>query len=606
MYNKNRMLAIGFFVFFLHAFLLASSGVTLTNGEESQFLPTFTVTEYNDSIAVENSYTKWVVRDVGAVITGWWIKATGHNQSSDVCPEFDGHRYMLTADYLPVDFRTTPFSRQIIYQMDYVVVVWTATVNSCTLERTMVWQGCNYLKIQERFVNNYIDSLQFACEAIVKVGGDDQNDLVAFKYVGQDSIDTSYTYPFPNDPSGSAGNILEFGSIDWICAYDRIAGEYVAIVPVSDRVGLRFGDCGSQNPEGNDIEILFGYVKPGDSLTVSYYLVAGIGDFNSVCLRGDANGDRIINSADVAFLINYLFIAGPAPNPFQAGDANFDNSINIADVVYLINYLFIGGPPPCSGKLLSSSGNSTTIGKSVKTAKIGFSEVKGSKNSQFELSILGEFNVDVSGLQLEISYDHKEVTLLEPSLTARTQGLQLYSHVKDGLQKIGIIDISGQNHILPGEGPLVTLRAKGSDLSSLVIKEAILVDTDAHTIPVEIVKTMSATKDNSVPQEFCLVQNYPNPFNPSTIIQYTVSSRQKKAADGGQRTVDGSIPTTLKIYNIRGQLVRTLVDEPKTSGTYEVIWDGKDDQGQEVASGVYFYKLKAGDYTETKKMILMK
>jgi flagellar hook assembly protein FlgD len=48
------------------------------------------------------------------------------------------------------------------------------------------------------------------------------------------------------------------------------------------------------------------------------------------------------------------------------------------------------------------------------------------------------------------------------------------------------------------------------------------------------------------------------------------------------------------------------VDEPKMSGTYEVIWDGKDNQGQEVASGVYFYKIKAGDYSETKKMILMK
>lgn len=67
-----------------------------------------------------------------------------------------------------------------------------------------------------------------------------------------------------------------------------------------------------------------------------------------------------------------------------------------------------------------------------------------------------------------------------------------------------------------------------------------------------------------------------------------------------------SVPTTLKIYNIRGQLVRTLVDEPKTTGSYEVIWDGKDETGVEVASGVYLYKLRAGEYTESQKMILMK
>jgi flagellar hook assembly protein FlgD len=52
--------------------------------------------------------------------------------------------------------------------------------------------------------------------------------------------------------------------------------------------------------------------------------------------------------------------------------------------------------------------------------------------------------------------------------------------------------------------------------------------------------------------------------------------------------------------------VRTLVDEPKRAGSYEVIWDGKDDKGKEMASGIYFYQLKAGDYAETKKMLLLK
>ena len=63
-------------------------------------------------------------------------------------------------------------------------------------------------------------------------------------------------------------------------------------------------------------------------------------------LRGDANGDGKINSADVSYLINYLFVGGPAPQPWQAGDANCDGKINSADVTYLINYLFVGGPAP--------------------------------------------------------------------------------------------------------------------------------------------------------------------------------------------------------------------------------------------------------------------
>jgi hypothetical protein len=94
--------------------------------------------------------------------------------------------------------------------------------------------------------------------------------------------------------------------------------------------------------------------------------------------------------------------------------------------------------------------------------------------------------------------------------------------------------------------------------------------------------------------QFSLSNNYPNPFNPITRIRYTLHGRQTP------------FRTTLKIYNIRGQLVRTLVDEPKEAGTYEVSWDGRGDNGNEVASGVYLYKLQAGDFNQTKKMVLMK
>jgi len=102
------------------------------------------------------------------------------------------------------------------------------------------------------------------------------------------------------------------------------------------------------------------------------------------------------------------------------------------------------------------------------------------------------------------------------------------------------------------------------------------------------------TAGQDPPARFSLAGNYPNPFNPVTRVQYTVHSKQ--------------IPlhTTLKIYNIRGQLVRTLVDEPRETGTYEVSWDGRDEDGNEVASGVYLYRLQAGDFNQAKKMVLMK
>ena len=63
-------------------------------------------------------------------------------------------------------------------------------------------------------------------------------------------------------------------------------------------------------------------------------------------IRGDANGDGVIDVGDVVYLINYLYKNGPPPVPIEAGDANCDDVVDVGDVVYLINYLFKGGPPP--------------------------------------------------------------------------------------------------------------------------------------------------------------------------------------------------------------------------------------------------------------------
>lgn len=105
-------------------------------------------------------------------------------------------------------------------------------------------------------------------------------------------------------------------------------------------------------------------------------------------------------------------------------------------------------------------------------------------------------------------------------------------------------------------------------------------------------------KPQSLPASFELSQNYPNPFNPLTLIPFTVHS--------SQFTVHGPIPTTLKIYNIRGQLVRTLVDENLRPGKHKAKWDGKDNSNNEVSSGIYFYQLKIGEEKKTRKMVLVK
>jgi hypothetical protein len=90
---------------------------------------------------------------------------------------------------------------------------------------------------------------------------------------------------------------------------------------------------------------------------------------------------------------------------------------------------------------------------------------------------------------------------------------------------------------------------------------------------------------------FSLSQNFPNPFNPITSIQFSLSVSER---------------VSLKIYNLAGQEVRTLVDEEKRAGEHQVFWDGKDNSGKDVASGIYFYHVRAKNFTQTKKMVLLK
>jgi hypothetical protein len=107
--------------------------------------------------------------------------------------------------------------------------------------------------------------------------------------------------------------------------------------------------------------------------------------------------------------------------------------------------------------------------------------------------------------------------------------------------------------------------------------------------------------DEVIPHKpIVLHQNYPNPFNPSTTIQFTVDSSH------GDFVSEVNQPVAIDIFNIRGQLVRNLVNAEFVDGDHSVVWNGKDDNGLDVASGIYFYKLLSGDIQTVRKMILMK
>ena len=100
------------------------------------------------------------------------------------------------------------------------------------------------------------------------------------------------------------------------------------------------------------------------------------------------------------------------------------------------------------------------------------------------------------------------------------------------------------------------------------------------------------SEETPLPKVFGLAQNYPNPFNPETTIGYDVP------AGGGH--------VTLRIYDVGGRLVRTLLDSVEAPGSKTVNWDGRSNSGQQVATGVYFYRMTAPGFERTRKMVMMK
>jgi hypothetical protein len=130
-----------------------------------------------------------------------------------------------------------------------------------------------------------------------------------------------------------------------------------------------------------------------------------------------------------------------------------------------------------------------------------------------------------------------------------------------------------------------------SCLVRVVAYDAALLTGEDVSDAVFAIKTIS-TDDELPAASWALSQNFPNPFNPTTTIHYNVK------AGGGQ--------VSLRVFDVSGRVVRTLVDGRQSEGSKSVTWNGTNDRGQRVASGIYFYRMIAPDFSQTKKMVLLR
>lgn len=212
--------------------------------------------------------------------------------------------------------------------------------------------------------------------------------------------------------------------------------------------------------------------------------------------------------------------------------------------------------------------------------------------SDVDIYVYDSFNgSSLSGLlasELNKSYDeagyHSVLLSSPPEISSGNEVFIAIRFINDSYGYPVAVDYVG-----PAQPGKTFLSSNGSSWYDMGSDYNVDVAIRARTIPTFAV---SVDEDDDLrPYRYGLSYNYPNPFNPLTTINYSLEKRTR---------VD------ISVYNLLGQKVGTLVDEVKPAGEYTTYWDGKDDNGSAVASGVYLYKLETDEYVETKKMILLK
>ena len=311
---------------------------------------------------------------------------------------------------------------------------------------------------------------------------------------------------------------------------------------------------------------------------------------NSVLAIGDVNGDGCLDILDLIMVVDHIVgrdslegdqftRADIAPWSPGAPEPTPDGVVNVQDLSLIQNIILTGEYPDgtiitgCSYALLPKTDGDFDVKITFYINKEGISTYLDSK-------------VDIRGAQIEFGNVNNEPA----NLVINTDLGQGYFLKTNDLLRTLLYDRLAEKYIESGQKFMADMPFHISNPDEISVDKVILVNTDNQKvtkISVEIVYGQAP----SLPLDYILYQNYPNPFNPSTSVKFQVPTTSN---------------VTIKIFNMLGQEVRTLYAGQVLRGTYNVQWDGLNNSGKKMSSGAYIYRMTAGDFVQSKKMILLK
>ncbi|MBU1095932.1 MAG: T9SS type A sorting domain-containing protein [Bacteroidetes bacterium] len=260
----------------------------------------------------------------------------------------------------------------------------------------------------------------------------------------------------------------------------------------------------------------------------------------------------------------------PTPAELWAADVNGNGNVDLQDALLILEHYFANPKPlfPVEGgslPKLAAVNSQASFGKMA------------SEDGTIAIPVNISSTTDVStiGLEFDISGGVEEVT----TSANMPSDWMTKSYYKDGKLKVALIGLSDLKN-----ANIATIYIKLTDKEAVAKVNGIVSINGSEQAVAEL-------QVKEIPTEFTLVQNYPNPFNPTTVIKYAITEPSQ---------------VKLSVYDITGQKIATLVNTVQEAGNYRVTWNSTNNYGQSVAAGVYIYRLEAGSFVSTKKMMLVK
>jgi len=305
-------------------------------------------------------------------------------------------------------------------------------------------------------------------------------------------------------------------------------------------------------------------------------------------LLGDVSQNGTITSFDASLILRHVVASFLTVSQLAAADVTGDGTVSALDASYILRYsvgLITGFPG--LGKVTSEP--VLADGYELKTLP---GEVEGER--RVVLRTKGKFPLYAAEIQL--SYDS---TLVEPVTVKKMSPAEEMLMDSQLASESASVALAATTPI-SDEGDILTFvfrlrdKAKGASNVAFKVEKLILNETNLKVENQQV--TVPVANNGALPTSFGLDQNYPNPFNPTTAISYRLSAVSF---------------VNLRIYDVLGHEIRTLVNADQKPGYYKVTWDGKDETLRSVSSGVYFYRIDAtsveqGHFSLVKKMMVLK